>query len=349
MHFFGTSLICSRSRTSDMASCRQLWRALKRTLGLGRRQLSVGEHQVVLVTGCDSGLGHSLAVYCHQALNMTVISCCHNLQSQGAQLLQQLNTENGARQQRMLTWQLDLLKPESIEQLQTKLQQLLHNSNYQLMALVNNAGVMCFGEFEWQLPSQIELQINCNLLGTMRLTRQLLPLLRQHRGRIINVTSHCGLHALPALAPYAASKAALRGWTDALRIELQQYDMEVVNFIPGSFVMDSNIAARQQQHAQQMLEAFSEEQLSYYGTYFTKFNEYLSMLSGFKAPNKLRDNELLSKFKDALTNTQPAAIYIHEPWRYRIYRWLFGICPTPLTDWLVVRFCAMPTYESTRR
>ncbi|KAH8359455.1 hypothetical protein KR093_006807 [Drosophila rubida] len=331
-----------------MASCRQLLRALKRTLGLGRRQLSVGERQVVLVTGCDSGLGHSLAVYCHQTLNMTVISCCHNLQSQGAQLLQQLN-EDGAREQRMHTWQLDLLQPDSIQQLQVKLQQLLSNSDYQFMALVNNAGVMCFGEFEWQLPSQIELQINCNLLGTMRLTRQLLPLLRLHRGRIINVTSHCGLHALPALAPYAASKAALCSWTDGLRIELQQYGMEVVNFIPGSFVMDSNIAARQQQHAKQMVEGFSEEQRSFYGSYFTKFNEYLSMLSGFKAPNKLRDDELLAKFKDALINTQPAAIYIHEPWRYRLYRWLFGICPAPLKDWLAVEFCAMPTYESTKR
>jgi len=40
-----------------MGSCRQLLRALKRTLGLGRRQLNVDERQVVLVTGCDSGLG----------------------------------------------------------------------------------------------------------------------------------------------------------------------------------------------------------------------------------------------------------------------------------------------------
>ncbi|KAM8705345.1 hypothetical protein ACLKA7_009760 [Drosophila subpalustris] len=336
-----------------MSSCRQLLRALKRTLGLGRRQLNVDERQVVLVTGCDSGLGHSLAVYCYRALNMTVIGCCHNLQSQGARLLQQMSTGedddgNERRRHRMLTWQLDLLQPASIEQVQVNLEQLLSNNDYQLMALVNNAGVMCFGEFEWQLPSQIEMQINCNLLGTMRLTRQLLPLLRQHRGRIINVTSHCGLQALPALGPYAASKAALRIWNDALRIELQQYGMEVVNFIPGFFVMDSNIAARQQQHAQQMLEAFSDEQLAHYGNYFRQFNEYLNILSGFKPPNKLRDDGLHSKFKDALTNTQPAALYIHEPWRYKIYRWLFGICPAPLSDWLAVRFCAMPSYESTK-
>lgn len=288
---------------------------------------------------------HSLAVYCYNSLHMTVISCCHNLQSEGAKLLQQMAAEDA----RLFTWQLDLLQPESIEEVNMKLKQLLtSNRDYQFMALVNNAGVMCFGEFEWQLPAQIEMQINCNLLGTMRLTRQLLPLLRQHRGRIINVTSHCGLQALPALSPYAASKAGLRAWNDALRIELQQYGMEVVNFVPGSFVMDSNIAARQQQHAQQMQLAFNEEQRVYYGTYFQKFNEYLSILSGFKPPNKVKDSVLLEKFRDAIINTQPAALYIHEPWRYKIYRWLFGICPTPLADWLAVKFCAMPTYESSR-
>ncbi|TDG52336.1 hypothetical protein AWZ03_001166 [Drosophila navojoa] len=330
-----------------MGSRNQLLSALKRCLGLGRRQLSVGPRQVVLVTGCDSGLGHSLAVYCYRALHMTVISCCHNLESQGAQLLLRMSSENERR--RMHTWQLDLLEPESIVQLHAKLEQLLASTDCQLMALVNNAGVMCFGEFEWQLSAQIEHQINCNLLGTMRLTRQLLPLLRQQRARIINVTSHCGFQALPALAPYAATKAALRVWNDALRIELQPHGMEVINFVPGSFVLESNIAARQQQQAQQQLEAFSAEQLAYYGSYFKAFHEYLSMLSGFKRPNQLQDEALLAKFKDALTNAQPKTLYIHEPWRYKVYRWLFKLTPAPLTDWLVLRFCAMPSFESTQR
>ncbi|EDV90796.1 GH14332 [Drosophila grimshawi] len=332
-----------------MGSCAQLLGALKRTLGLGRRQLNVGQRQVVLVTGCDSGLGHSLAVYCYKSLEMTVICCCHNLQSQGARLLQQMSAETETKQQQRLhTWQLDLLHPASIEKVQLQLDELLNNTDYELMALVNNAGVMCFGEFEWQLPSQIEQQINCNLLGTMRLTRQLLPLIRQHCGRIINVTSHCGFQALPALAPYAASKAAIRTWNDALRIEMRQYGVEVVNFVPGSFVLDSNIAARQQQHAQQMLDGFNEEQLAHYGNYFHRFNEYLSILTGFKQPNQLRDDDLLDKFKDALTNKQPHSLYIHETWRYRIYRWLFKITPAPLTDWLTVQFCAMPNYESSK-
>ncbi|XP_017020695.1 D-beta-hydroxybutyrate dehydrogenase, mitochondrial [Drosophila kikkawai] len=327
----------------------QLLRALGRSLGLGRSQLKVDSRHVVLITGCDSGLGHSLAVYCHDSLQMTVVSCCHNLKSEGARLLQALNPSKDGPN-RMYTLELDLLEPDSIRLVHGQLRKILaQDPGYQLNALVNNAGVMCFGEFEWQLPEQIETQINCNLLGTMRLTRELLPLLRQQQGRIINVTSHCGLQALPALGPYAASKAALRFWSDSLRVELQQYDMEVVNFIPGSFVMDSNIAARQQQHAQKMHEAFTQEQHALYDTYFEAFNSYLKVLTGFKPPNRLRNEALLAKFRDALTSSQPLALYIEEPWRYRLYRWLFAICPTPLVDWLTLRFCAMPTYESTKQ
>lgn len=59
--------------------------------------------------------------------------------------------------------------------------------------LVNNAGVMCFGEFEWQTNAIIEHQVNVNLFGTMNFTRSFLPLARKHKTRIINVTSHCAI------------------------------------------------------------------------------------------------------------------------------------------------------------
>ncbi|KAI8130456.1 Transcription factor kayak [Lucilia cuprina] len=298
---------------------------------------SQNKHPLELVTPTSEPSNFSLALYCH-ALNMTVISACHNVNSEGAKMLQHLNDPK-----RMITIELDLLKPETIENTQQCLRDVLANHHdYQFTALVNNAGVMCFGEFEWQTWSQIEMQINVNLLGTMRLTRELMPLLRQHQARIINVTSHCGLQALPSTSPYAASKAGLRFWTDSLRIEMQSYGVEVVNFIPGSFVMSSNICARQQDHAKLMYNNFSSEQREFYGAYFKRFNDYLNIISGFKPANSMHDKELLDKFKDALTNTQPKAIY-------KMYRFLFAICPTPVVDWLCIKFCAMPTYQQVER
>lgn len=64
---------------------------------------------------------------------------------------------------------------------------------------MNNAGVMCFGELEWQTENQIEQIMQVNVLGNVRVTRSLLPLIRRHKSRIINVTSHCALQVLEFL------------------------------------------------------------------------------------------------------------------------------------------------------
>ncbi|XP_011185949.1 D-beta-hydroxybutyrate dehydrogenase, mitochondrial [Zeugodacus cucurbitae] len=323
---------------------KQLLYTLLKTFGYSGKTLMMTPKNVIVITGCDSGLGHSLALYCH-SLNMTVISACHNVNSEGARLLRNVN-----HSQRMITIEVDLLKEDTITCAFHYIANLLRtNREYQFTALVNNAGVMCFGEFEWQTSDQFEMQINVNVLGAMRLTKKLLPLVRQHRGRIINITSHCGLQALPALSAYAASKAALRFWSDSLRIEMRQYGVEVINFIPGSFVQFSNISARQQDHAKVMLEAFSDEQRQLYSAYFRQFNNYLEVVSGYKSPNQFQDIILLRKFKAALTDSIPQTMYIHEPWRYTMYRVLFHICPTPIVDLLTVRFCAMPTYKHVKK
>lgn len=133
-----------------------------------------------------------MAEFCH-SLNMTVVSACHNLNSKGGQLLRELNEKTDS--ERMITVELDLLKVDTMNSMEARLRNLLFDKSkdYQFTALVNNAGMMCIGEYEWQTWSQIEMQLNVNLLGTMRLTKVLLPLIRQHKARIINITSHCGL------------------------------------------------------------------------------------------------------------------------------------------------------------
>jgi short-subunit dehydrogenase len=98
---------------------------------------------------------------------------------------------------------------------------------------VNNAGVMIFGEFEWQLPSQALTQLEVNVLGTMSVTRQLMPTMRRHSSRIVNVTSHCAFAPLPGLAVYGATKAALEAWSTSLRLEVNKYGVSVVSFVPG--------------------------------------------------------------------------------------------------------------------
>lgn len=96
---------------------------------------------------------------------------------------------------------------------------------------------------------------------------------------------------------------------------MSQYDVNVINFVPGSHVLTTNISARQQEHARSMFEQFDEEQKNFYGPYFHGFNDYLRILSGTKAPNGVKDTELMKKFHHALTNSCPKAMYINEPLR----------------------------------
>jgi len=102
-----------------------------------------------------------------------------------------------------------------------------------LRALVNNAGIMIFGEFEWQTYGQIEHQVSVNVLGTMRLTQALMPIIRHNRSRIIVVSSHCAEEPLPGVSIYGATKAAVHAWASSLRVELGKYGIKVVCFIPG--------------------------------------------------------------------------------------------------------------------
>ncbi|KAF4532258.1 hypothetical protein B566_EDAN004345 [Ephemera danica] len=261
-------------------------------------------HLAVIISGCDSGLGYSLAVHCHDKLGLAVFAGCLKEDSEGAFRLGKRGSN------RMHIVPLDI------------------TSNESLTALVNNAGVMVFGEFDWQTENQMSHQIEVNILGTMRMTRAFIPLLRPYQGRIINVSSHCALQTLPGLAVYGATKRALKGWSDGLRLELAKFEMPVVTLIPGSFSSQSNILACQGQHAIEMEQAMPESDKILYGDYFQRYHLYLSGLFGKKSPVVLQDKLLYRKFNHALLAARPDAVYIVSPLRYTIYHMLFKITPT---------------------
>lgn len=121
------------------------------------------------------------------------------------------------------------------------------------------------------------------------------------------------MQALPGLATYAATKAALRFWSDALRVEMKKYGVEVVNFIPGSQFMNTNIIARQKQYASEMLAAFTDEQLAFYGDYFERYNKYLSYISGDNSVQIISDSDLFNEFRNAILDHTPQAVYKCEP------------------------------------
>lgn len=175
---------------------------------------------------------------------------------------------------------------------------------------------MAFGEFEWQTIDMIESQIQVNLLGTMKLTKFFLPMCRKFNARVIIVTSHCSMQGLPSIAPYAASKGGLKMFIDALRVEMKKYHVDIVNFIPGSFIMQSNIFARQQEYAVEMEKQLTEDQLQFYNEYFHEYNNYLLQLDQYRKPGLIDDVALTKLFERALLEVNPRSVYIRQNWRY---------------------------------
>jgi NAD(P)-dependent dehydrogenase (short-subunit alcohol dehydrogenase family) len=103
-----------------------------------------------------------------------------------------------------------------------------------LHGLVNNAGVAVAAPLELLPLDELRRQLEVNLVGQVAVTQALLPALRRGRGRVVMVSSVAGRSSLPLIGAYGASKHALEGVVDALRLELRPFGIEVVSIQPAS-------------------------------------------------------------------------------------------------------------------
>jgi NAD(P)-dependent dehydrogenase (short-subunit alcohol dehydrogenase family) len=103
--------------------------------------------------------------------------------------------------------------------------------------LVNNAATFEAGFFEEMTPAQIERQLATNLFGQMHVTRAVLPVMRRQRsGHVITISSTAGLASSAEFtSAYAASKFALEGWMEALRVEVAPFGIHITVVNPGFF------------------------------------------------------------------------------------------------------------------
>lgn len=105
--------------------------------------------------------------------------------------------------------------------------------------LVNNAGYGSFGALEDVPLSEAKYQFEVNIFGLARLTQLVLPGMRaQHSGRIINISSIGGSFGEPHGAWYHATKYAVEGLSDSLRMELKQFGIDVVIIKPGAIITE---------------------------------------------------------------------------------------------------------------
>jgi NAD(P)-dependent dehydrogenase (short-subunit alcohol dehydrogenase family) len=106
-------------------------------------------------------------------------------------------------------------------------------------ALINNAGFAVAGFAEDIKLEELRMQFETNFFGPVALTKAVLPVMRRQRsGHVIMISSISGLHGAVTISSYSASKFALEGWTETLRMELNALGIKVVLVEPGSFQTD---------------------------------------------------------------------------------------------------------------
>lgn len=126
---------------------------------------------------------------------------------------------------------LDLADPDSIG---PAAKEVLDRADGKLAGLVNNAGMNVSGVFESLPLDEWRHQFEVNLFGQLGLTQALLPSLIAAQGRLVTVGSIGGRMSAPFLSPYSSSKFAVRGWMDAMRIELRPQGVHAVLIEPGA-------------------------------------------------------------------------------------------------------------------
>jgi short-subunit dehydrogenase len=185
-----------------------------------------GENRIVAVTGASRGIGRASAGYLAQA-GYRVFALARSEED-----LRVLSAEAARRGQRIEPIRLDIADDESRRCAIATIMQV--TDGYGLDALVNNAGFGQFGPLEEIPTEKFRQQLEVNVVGLLAMTQPFLPAMRaRQRGTVVNISSAAGRVATPFMGAYNASKFAVEGLSDALRLELSPFGVRVVLIAPG--------------------------------------------------------------------------------------------------------------------
>src|SRR3954451_17673156 len=178
--------------------------------------MAVGTDRVALVTGASAGIGEA-AASALVAAGVTVYGA-------------RRKAAPGEQQGEVVLPPLDVTDDDSVA---GAVREVIHRSG-RIDVLVNNAGVGVSGAAEESSIEQAHAVFETNLFGSIRMTRAVLPHMReQGSGRIINVSSVLGFMPAPFMALYAATKHAIEGYSESLDHEVREHGVRVLLVEPA--------------------------------------------------------------------------------------------------------------------
>jgi NAD(P)-dependent dehydrogenase (short-subunit alcohol dehydrogenase family) len=248
--------------------------------------------EVVLVSGASTGIGKAAALRLARE-GFQVLGGIRRLDD-GASLV------DGAVEPVVL----DVTDGDSVA---AATEHALDRGKGRVAGLVNNAGVTVNGAFETLTMTEWRDQFEVNFFGHLAVTKALLLGLRDAGGRVVNVGSIGGRVALPLLGPYTASKFAMRGWTESLRMELAPDGVRVALVEPGA--IDTEIWRKGADSAAAIEAALTAEQRQRYGERITATRKAADRASR----HAVSPDRVARVIAHALTSRRPRARYVVGP------------------------------------
>ena len=187
--------------------------------------------KIVVISGASSGFGLLTSLELAKA-KFRVIATMRDLNRRGP--LDQSASAQG------LSGELDIrhLDVTHFESIPPFIEGVIRDYG-RIDVLINNAGFAVAGFAEDVTLDELRLQFETNFFGAIAMTKAVLPGMRNQRaGHIIQISSIAGVHGSYSVSSYSASKHALEGWSESLRMEVDPLGIKVVLIEPGSFQTD---------------------------------------------------------------------------------------------------------------
>uniref|UniRef100_A0A8C6TML7 Zgc:113142 n=1 Tax=Neogobius melanostomus TaxID=47308 RepID=A0A8C6TML7_9GOBI len=279
----------------------------------------------VLITGCDSGFGHMLAVALDRR-GFTVFAGCLQPEAAGAQSLTRLCTS------RLRILKLDVTSEQDVQLARKTVQDNLPEKG--LWAVVNNAGISDWAEIEWSSSQDFQNMLNVNLMGGIRTSIALLPWCAW-----LKVSDIFSFFTCLNMAAYSVSKRGLEAFADCLRVEMASFGVK--HHSAGNFGQATDIVkVKTDEEIWARLD--EERKHTFNRSYIELANQYFTSScrsgSGSAAP-------VVQAMVHALTSARPRSRYLLVPPTELILFRLLPLLPTALTD----AFFSLSSMYSTRR
>lgn len=205
----------------------------------------------VVITGASTGIG---------------LCCAEYLAERGWRVFAGVRKDADAQRlnglhPRIQALQLDVCSSEELQRAVAEVEAALGGQG--LDGLVNNAGIVVAGPMEALPIDAFRRQMEVNVTALLATTQAFLPLLRRAKGRIVHMGSSSGRVAAPLMGAYAASKFALEGLSDAMRMELEPQGIFVSLIEPGA--IQTPIWDKSRDMAEELFSGADEEQRARYG------------------------------------------------------------------------------------